>query len=108
MPSKPDNLELVTTDFKTPAQRAAARELLLLWPTVKNFAEISRRTGWSEPHLRAVFEDYFKPAESADEASQPSEADVVNMDADPRKNAQAYRKGYRDGYRDGLEDADES
>lgn len=107
MASKPDRLRLVTSDFKTPAQRAAARELLLLWPTIKNFAEISRRTGWSEPHLRAVYDRYFEGAESADEASKASEADVIEHN-NPYEGTEAYREGYRDGYQDGLEDAEDS
>lgn len=106
MPDKPDNIRLVTDDFKTPAKRAAARDILLLWPRIKNFEELSRRTGWSPPHLREVFDTHFEGVEDPDDASNPIEADVVDSIAETGLTDQeVYREGYRDGYRDGQADA---
>lgn len=103
---KPDYLRLVTDEFKTPAQRAAARDILLLWPTIKNFAEMSRRSKWSEPHLRSVYKEYFEAAESEGKASSPAEADIVDAESDVGiDDTEAYKAGYRDGYRDGVEDS---
>lgn len=109
MVEKPDNIKLTTTDFKTPAQRAAARDIILCWPTIKTFSEISRRSGWSEPQLRNVFKTYFEAAESAAEAAQPEEADILDeLSGTGRADSESYREGYRDGYRDGRADAQES
>ena len=109
MSSKPDNIQLVTQDFNTPAQRAAARDIILCWPSIKNFAEISKRTGWSEPHLRAVFDEYFEGAESASEASRPEEADIIDkLPETGYTDSESYREGFRDGYRDGFAHGQES
>lgn len=65
---KPDHIRLVggnidDTEFETAGQRAAAQDILQLYPKTHNLREISDRTQWSHSHIRNVFREYFEPDE---------------------------------------------
>lgn len=103
--TKPDYLKLrgeslEDVDWETPSQRAAALDILRLWPQTKTFREISRRTDWSPSHIRNVYEEYFEPAASRAE----SHHDLASADTE-EEDPEAYRDGYRDGFEDGFEEA---
>lgn len=100
---------LKEVDFETPGMRDGARALLRYWEDAHgNLSEIARRSDWSPPHIRRVYQQYFEstPSDEESEGTSNSPGDV-SVDDLPEEARELYRQGYRDGFADGFEDAKE-
>ncbi|GAA0305505.1 hypothetical protein [Halarchaeum salinum] len=91
-------------EFETAGMRDGARALLRHWEDAHgNFSEIARRSGWSPPHIRRVYDQYFEAAD--EDGADEIEVDDVAMDDLSASARELYRRGYRDGFADGFEEA---